>query len=204
MQEKNGSLRWCNFIISLPPKYNCVLDELNLPNWFSDQCLEGIIQDIKESRQLVNIAQSGDQEKATAPHLPPLQVRDESGHLKNVENITLNFNKVVIKDGKNEQNDYNGEGRGENQSDAALAMQNSRNYLGARRKNVKARNDHDLLDNTVPSIPSQELLLPRHVTPPRFPPSAPAQSYPWQQLAENPGWSRVWQYTLYKMFQILL
>ena len=172
MQEKNGQgLCWCNFILSLPPKYNCVLNELNLPNWFSDQCLEGIIQDIKKSRQLVNIAQPGDQEKGSAPQLPPLQVRDESGHLKNIENITLNFNKVVIKDGKNEQNDYNGEGRSENMSEAALAMRNSKNYLGARRKDLKTRDEHDLLSNTVPSMPSQELLMPRHVTPPRQPPT---------------------------------
>ena len=32
--------------------------------------------------------------------------------------------------------------------------------------------------------------MPRHVTPPRFQPSAPAQPYPGQQLAENPEWSK--------------
>ena len=194
LPAKDGSgLRWCNYILSLPQKYNRYSHLLGLPNWFSDQCIEGIIQEIKESRKLVNIAQPGEQEKATAPKLPLLEYRDESGYLSNVDNITLNFNKVVIKDGKNEQNDHNGEGRNGNQTEEARAMRNSKNYLGARRKNFEAGNEDNLLDNSVPSMPSQELLMPRHISPPRHLPTAPqfpAQPYPWQHLAENPGWSR--------------
>ena len=219
MKEEAGpALRWCDFIISLPPIYNSVLNQLHLPNWFSHQCLEGIIQDIKKSRKLVNITQPGDQEQVAPPKLPPLQVRDESGHLKNIENITVNFNKVVIKDGKSEPDDskqhflqgrtshgYSTDSAKTNSapsgvrsgvhSEEAFSMRNSRNYLGARRKDsdLDTRNEHDLLDNNVPSMPAQELLLPRHVTPPRFPPTAPqfpAQPYPWQNLSENPGWTK--------------
>ena len=66
MEEENspGSRHWSNWIISLPPKYDCVLKRVKLPNWLCEHCFEGVIREIKESRQLVNIAQSGDQEKA--------------------------------------------------------------------------------------------------------------------------------------------
>ena len=160
MEDDPSSKHWSNWIISLPQKYDCA--EVQLPNWLSEHCLEKVVQEIKESRQLIKLASSnsGDQEEPKAPSLPQLQVGNASGLLENVDYITKSLSNFKL-----------GETR----------------ILGARRKNVKAR--VDLLDNSMPNL-SSTLLMPRHVSPPRVQPSAPAQPYPGRQLAENPEWRK--------------
>ena len=156
-QDGSGTL-WCNYLLSLPQRYNKYSDEFCLPDWFSDRCIEAVIRDIIKSRQLVDIAQPGENEKKEKNpirELPVLECKRGAGYLNNVYNITNNVKHMTIKDGKNDQNDHRGERRSEHQTKETLAMRQSKGYLGARRKTFENGIEDDLLDSSIPSLPSQ-------------------------------------------------
>ena len=199
-EDKSGVL-WCNYLITLPPRYYEYQDEFCLPDWFSDRCIDRIIKEIIKSRRLVNIAQPdpiqpGDNDKKEKPPirtLPTIECRRGAGHLNNVYNITNNVENMTIKGGKDEQDDHRVERRSEYQAEEARAMRQSTGYLGARKKTFGNEVKSDLLDSSIPSLPTQELILPRQITPPRqvaTAPPFPSQPYPWLHSAENPGWSK--------------
>ena len=202
-----GEANWCNYLTTLPPRYYEYKNEFNLPDWFSDRCVNEIIKEIIGRRKLVSIAQpeppnekpedkdkqenkskqedKTKQEKPTRK-LPYIECRTDAGHLKNVFNITTHVENMTLRE--NEQADYDIERRNDFQAEEARAMRQSTGFLGARRKTYGEELKSNLLDSSIPSLPSQELLLARQVTPPRPSAPFPSQPYPWLHSPENPGW----------------
>ena len=216
MIDGEGKEAWCNFILSLPPKY----DSSKLPDWFSEKYLDAVLKDIKRSRQLVNISQN-DRESDSVPDLPKLH--EKSKHPEEIEDVVKQLKMMELKESKArsntsgmESNDICGEELVVNKPEMGHEL-NSKNYLdicgeelvvnrpemghemrnsktlGARKKTFPTREDNDILSHTVPSMPSQVLLMPRHVTPPRQPHTTPqfsAQPYQYQQISDYPGWKK--------------
>ena len=153
-----GEANWCNYLTTLPPRYYEYKSEFNLPDWFSDRCVNEIIKEIIGRRKLVSIDQpeppneeSEDEDKQEnkgkkedktkqekpARKLPYIECRTGAGHLKNVFNITTHVENMTLKE--NEQVDHDMENKNDFTAEQARAMRQSTGFLGARRKNIWRR-----------------------------------------------------------------